>query len=239
MIGKSDGQFPRGNASGNNMPLNSKVAFTETAALYDGVNKLSAIAAHLGRSQDAEHYRELASAMRGGLNSPSSMTPKTTYRSQAANALAVQFGFARPEDVPAILDWIHEDIGRQGGHFTVGSYTLPYLLETLGPRTNRRRMDGDDFSRVSGIPSYGFIQDPAPSGRCGGWQYPVSGSTCHSPLQPASLCRFRLPLALSRPGRDQERSGVSGPPASHSTARRSSRARVRLSRDRDPLRQGG
>ena len=132
MIDKKDGQFPRGNTSGNNMPLNSKVAFTETAALYDGVNKLSAIAAHLGRSEDAEHYRDMAGAMREGLNSPEFYdATKKTYGSQAANALAVQFGFAPADDVPAILDWIHGDIGRQGGHFTVGSYTLPYLLRAL------------------------------------------------------------------------------------------------------------
>ena len=128
MIGKDGGTYPRK----GNFPLNTPTFFTDTAALYDGAVKLTVIAEHLGKSKDAERYRKLSAAIQTGLNSPEFYNAaEKTYGSQSANAVAILFGFAPSNCVPDLLDWIHHDIDRQNGHFTTGSYTLPYFFKVL------------------------------------------------------------------------------------------------------------
>jgi len=157
MIGKSSGTYPRRNQRGSNQPLNTPIPFTETAALYSGASKLAVIAAHLGHTQDAERYRELAAALREGLNSSEFYdAANKTYGSQTANAMAVLLEFALANDVPAILDWIHRDIEHWQGHFTSG-FLLSYLLKAL---SDYGRID-DAFNIMTspGYPGYRHMVD--------------------------------------------------------------------------------
>jgi hypothetical protein len=130
------------------------IPFTATAFYYDDAKVLAEMARLIGRSADAQTYRNLADSIKNSLNSKYYDLHKHQYAtgSQCANSVALVMGFAPEADRSEILQNVVKDVQAKG--LTAGDVGYQYLLRALA--------DGDrsdvilKLNNQSNKPGYGY-----------------------------------------------------------------------------------
>jgi hypothetical protein len=107
------------------------IQLTATATFYEDLRTLSAIAALLGKNDDAARYASEAAEVRKAYNAEFFNAEKGIYAtgSQCANAISLVFGLPDAKDRPRILDAIVKDVQEKG--LTAGDVGYRYLLRAL------------------------------------------------------------------------------------------------------------
>ncbi|MDR2674562.1 MAG: glycoside hydrolase family 78 protein [Opitutaceae bacterium] len=107
------------------------IPLTATAVYYQDLKTLAAIAARLGKNDDAARLEREAAAVRKAYNEKFYNRGKGCYAtdSQCANAMSLVFGLAEPGERGRVLDAIVRDVRRQG--LTAGDVGYRYLLRAL------------------------------------------------------------------------------------------------------------
>jgi hypothetical protein len=106
---------------------------TATAFYYYDAAILAEAGRILGRTDDAAHYAELAAKIRTSYNSQFFNPDSGSYASgsQCANALALEFGIARPADRSRVLAALVADVERHGNAITAGDVGFRFVLQAL------------------------------------------------------------------------------------------------------------
>ena len=106
---------------------------TATAFYYYAAAILAEAGRILGRTDDAAHYAELAAKIRTSYNSQFFNPDSGSYASgsQCANALALEFGIARPADRSRVLAALVADVERHGNAITAGDVGFRFVLQAL------------------------------------------------------------------------------------------------------------
>ena len=128
---------------------------TATAIYFHDVTILRQVATLLGKTQDAERYRELANAVRKAFNWQFFHPDSNQYDrgSQTANAMPLVFGLVDPERRPAVVENLVQDVRTHGNHLTAGDVGFRYLLLALA-QGGRSDVIFDLNTRTN-TPSYG------------------------------------------------------------------------------------
>jgi hypothetical protein len=110
----------------------TSINFTATAFHYRNAVALANCAEVLGKKKEAEEFRKEAESIRKAFNAKWWNAEKKCYEnnSQTANSIAVAFGLAEKENIPAIVANIVEDVRGRGAVGT-GEIGYPYLLQVL------------------------------------------------------------------------------------------------------------
>ena len=132
------------------------MGLTATAYYYYDLTIMQKVAALLGRSQDAEKYRALASEVRKAFNTKFFDKDKVQYGtgSQTSNAMAVYMGLVEPQFKEAVVGNIVKDIRSRNNSLTSGDIGFRYLIQVLA-EAGRSDVIFDMNSNPD-VPGYGY-----------------------------------------------------------------------------------
>lgn len=103
-----------------------------TAYLYRSTSQLARIAEILGRTEDADHYRQVAESVRAAWGKEYlDQRGRTALDTQASYVRALDFGLVPDALVPAAADRLVELISGAGGHLATGFLSTGSLLSVL------------------------------------------------------------------------------------------------------------
>jgi len=132
------------------------IALTATAFYYQDVDILAHVAARLGQAEDAQHFSELAEAIRAAFNDRFYDATHQCYAtdSQCANAIPLVMGLCETNHRAAVLEAIVRDVRARGNALTAGDVGYRYLLRALA---DGGRSDVIfDINNQSDKPGYGM-----------------------------------------------------------------------------------
>jgi hypothetical protein len=129
---------------------------TATAIYHYDLTILQRIARLLGKTPDAQHYAQLASAVKAAFNNRffNKETKQYGSGSQAANAMAVYMGLVAPGDKAAVVENIVKDLRSRNNSLTAGDIGYRYLLKVL--HRERRSDVIYDMNNRDDVPGYGY-----------------------------------------------------------------------------------
>ncbi len=132
------------------------IPLTATAFYFCDAWILSETATLLGKTEDAERYRELAAEIRRAFNASFFDEAAGRYAtgSQCANAIALVMGLVEPEHRQSVLDAIVADVRQRGNAITAGDVGYRYLLCALA--AGGRSDVIFDLNNQSDKPGYGY-----------------------------------------------------------------------------------
>jgi hypothetical protein len=132
------------------------VALTATAYYYEDLQVVSQAARVLGKSDDAQKYQDLAGAVADSFNKNFYHPDDFSYAtgSQAANAIAVAWKLAAPEDVPEIIVNIVANMRKNGNAQTGGDVGYRYILQALADHEQNEEIF--KVNNQSDKPGYGY-----------------------------------------------------------------------------------
>ncbi|MFA5047092.1 MAG: alpha-L-rhamnosidase, partial [Paludibacter sp.] len=132
------------------------VAFTGTAIFFYDNQIMAQIASVLGKSNDAEFYKQRTEAIRESFNKEFYKPDKGIYATGSNTTLAMPLflNIAEPQNRKTLIDSLVSDIRRCGNAFTSGEVGYRFLLGALA-------MEGHsdviyDMNNQSDRPGYGY-----------------------------------------------------------------------------------
>jgi alpha-L-rhamnosidase len=104
-----------------------------TGYLHYCAKILSEMAEIIGKKEEIDRYRRMASEIRTAFNREYWNEQTANYASgnQASNAFALYMGMADGENIQRVADNLAKDVERNGFHLTTGNLCTKYLLEML------------------------------------------------------------------------------------------------------------
>ncbi len=152
---------------------------TATAFYFHDATILSGIASVLGKTDEAKDYAARAERIRASFNREFFHADQASYASgsQCANALALVFGIADPQNRDAVLAALVHDVESRGDVMTAGDVGFRFLLQALalGGRSDViYRMINQDEK-----PGYGFILKQGETSLTEAWDANNSSSHNH------------------------------------------------------------
>lgn len=133
-LGLGDHMEPQEDGYSSEMSMHTPAAVTSTAYYYYSAALVARMADVLGQSADARRYTVLAQAIKQAFNrrffNPD--THQYATGSQAANALAIYLDLAPPDQVPAVLRNLTDDIAyKHNYHVSTGIIGSNAVVQTL------------------------------------------------------------------------------------------------------------
>ena len=129
---------------------------TATAIYHYDLLILKDIARLLGKTSDAQHYEQLAAAVKAAFNNRffNKETKQYGSGSQAANAIAIYMGLVEPADKAAVVNNIVKDLRSRNNSLTAGDIGFRYLLKVL--HQEGRSDVIFDMNNRDDVPGYGY-----------------------------------------------------------------------------------
>lgn len=134
----------------------TSLTLTSSATYYAMLRAMEAIAARLGKTDDADHHRRRADELKRVFNDKLFDSTVKGYdsNSQTANAMPLALGMVPPEWHDAVLENLVKDIRAHSNHVTAGDIGFHYVVEAL-MTDGRADVLYDVLSRTD-QPSYGY-----------------------------------------------------------------------------------
>jgi hypothetical protein len=153
------------------------IAVTATATYYRDAIILSETAQHLGKTADAEKYRDLAAEILTAFNARFFNSTEKTYftASQTALAMPLVLGLVDADSRQAVTDLLVKNIRDHGNHTTAGDVGHYYVLRALA-QAGRSDVIYDMAIRKD-YPSYGYQIEHGATSLTEAWDGPTRGAS--------------------------------------------------------------
>jgi alpha-L-rhamnosidase len=157
----------------------TSTSLTATAFYYRDITILQQAAKLLGKTDDAQHFGDLATRVRASFNRTLYHPDRHSYDrdSQTANAIPLVFGLAPEADRATIVDNIVNDIRKRHDGLTAGDIGYRYLLRALADG-GRSDVIFDMNSRAD-KPGYGMMLAKGATSLTEAWDARLSSSQDH------------------------------------------------------------
>ncbi|MGA2059398.1 MAG: family 78 glycoside hydrolase catalytic domain [Thermoguttaceae bacterium] len=152
------------------------IAVTATATYYRDAMILSETAQRLGKTADAEKYRDLAAEIRNAFNQRFfSRDNSYSTGSQTALAMPLVLGLVDADSRQAVADLLVKNIRDHGNHTTAGDVGHYYVLRALA-QAGRSDVIYDMACRKD-YPSYGYQIEHGATSLTEAWDGPTRGAS--------------------------------------------------------------
>ena len=157
----------------------TSVGCSASAMYYYDVNTMAQAAHLLGKADDEEHFRTLASRIRRSYNARYFNVDSCYYdrNSQTANAMSLYMGLVEEEHRQAVLDHLVADIHSRGNALTAGDVGYRYVLRAL--EEGGRSDVIFDMNARTDVPGYGWQLEHGATALTESWQAYAGVSNNH------------------------------------------------------------
>lgn len=109
-------------------------AVTDTAFFYSAATTIVKIAKVLGKEEDASYYKELSEKIKAAFREKfyDEKTHTVAGNCQTSSAAMLYMGLCEPEERPAVLEKLIEQIHAAGDHVDFGILGCKFVMHTLG-----------------------------------------------------------------------------------------------------------
>jgi alpha-L-rhamnosidase len=148
----------------------TSLGVTGTATWYYDATIMASVASLLGKKEDMEKFKLMATKIREAFNKTYFHKETATYdqNSQAANAMAIYMGLVEPQDKEKVLQNLIKDIRSRNNALTAGDIGYRYVLRALEEESASDVIF--DMNSRSDVPGYGYQLNQGATALTESWQ---------------------------------------------------------------------